>query len=155
MGVGHATATVCILARSRNEPPTRTPPAPSPTTVVHVNAALLSLSSNLQIEFNEMDLQKTAKGMRSKKAPGEDNIPVEIFKNLPTIAWKDITNLFNAMVRTGYIPDKLKKGKVFTIYKGGNDKDIDNKDDDDNNSNGNNNNNNDDNNNKNSANRKK
>jgi ribonuclease HI/exonuclease III len=86
----------------------------------------LNIDQDMQIEFNEMDLQKTAKGMRSKKAPGEDNIPVEIFKNLPTIAWKDITNLFNAMIRMGYIPDKLKKGKVFTIYKGGNDKDIDN-----------------------------
>jgi hypothetical protein len=54
------------------------------------------------------------------KACGEDCVFYEHLIYAKDIASRVLANLFTFMLRLGYIPDKLKRGVIITLHKGGN-----------------------------------
>lgn len=54
-----------------------------------------------------------------KKAPGFDLITGTVLQKLPLIALKAITQIFNAVITTGYFPNEWKTAKIIMILKPG------------------------------------
>ena len=55
--------------------------------------------------------------MKDRKATGVDEIPTEYLKALDTTSLKILTDLFNKIYKTGYIPNDLAKSIFITIPK--------------------------------------
>jgi hypothetical protein len=56
-------------------------------------------------------------GMDNKKAPGEDGITAEIFKQTFKIFPASITAMYNSCLKTGIFPEIWKKAKISPITK--------------------------------------
>lgn len=59
--------------------------------------------------------------VKIKKAPGPDNINGRMIIELPQEATRQLTQIFNAIVRIGYFPDKWKMSTIIMIPKPGKD----------------------------------
>jgi len=54
-----------------------------------------------------------------KKAPGYDQINPKILKELPKKAMIHLTHIFNAILRTEYVPKHWKRAQVIMLFKPG------------------------------------
>ena len=88
--------------------------------------ALTQVHSNINI--NEIDfvtpkeVMHAIKRSKSKKAPGLDNIKNIVLTNLPSKAFVQLTNIFNACLKFGYFPEKWKVANILAFKKLGKDK---------------------------------
>lgn len=65
--------------------------------------------------------REVATNLNPKKAPGYDLITAEILKQLPDVAIKLITIIFNAVLRLGHYPPQWKVAQIIPIPKQGKD----------------------------------
>jgi hypothetical protein len=69
--------------------------------------------------ISELEIQRSLKAAKGTTAPGEDNIPMQVWKQL----WKhlkgDITRIFNASVSLGYHPKRWRNAKIVVLRKPG------------------------------------
>lgn len=100
-------------------------PYPSETTDNHNKAILDFLDAPLQLDVQiEKFTIKEAKSIinkeiNPKKSPGYDKITGKMLKELPEIAIKYITFIFNAILRTGEFPTQWKKAVIILLPKPG------------------------------------
>lgn len=76
---------------------------------------------NLNCNFSMHELKNTLASIKRNTAPGEDQIPYEILKHLPTSFLNRILTLYNMVWQTGAIPDTWKHSIVIPILKQGKD----------------------------------
>ena len=77
---------------------------------------------NSQISVNEV--KQVIKGLKTKKAPGIDNIQAECYKYGGKCFIECITKLFNLLCNVEYVPSQFKKGVIIPIPKGDKDKSL-------------------------------
>jgi hypothetical protein len=70
-------------------------------------------------EFNLAEIRNAVESMNNKKAPGEDGITGEIFKQAFETFPKYITAMYNGRLRKGVFPKRLKRAKLIPIVKPG------------------------------------
>ena len=63
------------------------------------------------------EVSEAIKKMKDRKATGVDEIPTECLKALDTTSLKILTDLFNKIYKTGYIPNDLAQSIFITIPK--------------------------------------
>jgi hypothetical protein len=68
-------------------------------------------------EFTREEIRRVTEGMDNKKAPGEDGITAEIYKQTFKIFPKSITAMYNGCLKTGVFPEIWKKTKIIPITK--------------------------------------
>jgi len=68
-------------------------------------------------EFTIDEIRRVIEGMDNKKAPGEDGITAEIFKQTFKILPKSITAMYNGCLKNGIFPEIWKKAKIIPITK--------------------------------------
>lgn len=68
-----------------------------------------------------MEVKRIIKGMKKNKAPGPDEIPNVLLKQLPIKAIVYLTYIFNACMLLSYFPDEWKNALVSAIPKPGKD----------------------------------
>jgi len=68
-------------------------------------------------EFTIEEIRRVIEGMDNKKAPGEDGITAEIFKQTFKILPKSITAMYNGCLKNGIFPEIWKKAKFIPITK--------------------------------------
>lgn len=85
------------------------------------------------VEIDELDqlvtmqeLTTVLKRLKLKKAPGEDRISYEFYKNAPMKFIEQILAFFNKIMQEGKIPESFKKSIICPIYKKGNTEDPEN-----------------------------
>jgi len=57
--------------------------------------------------------------LNPKKSPGYDEISPKILKELPKKAIIHLTHIYNAILRTEYIPEQWKRAQVIMLLKPG------------------------------------
>ncbi|VVC28796.1 Hypothetical protein CINCED_3A025653 [Cinara cedri] len=57
--------------------------------------------------------------INTKKAPGFDGISPRILKELPKKAIIHLTNIYNAVLRTEFVPEQWKRAEVIMLLKPG------------------------------------
>ena len=70
-------------------------------------------------EFTLAEVKNAVESMNNKKAPGEDGITGEIFKQTFDIFPKYITAMYNGCLRKGVFPKRWKRAKLIPIVKPG------------------------------------
>jgi len=75
------------------------------------------LDENIDSEINEQEVTFAKKNLKSKKAPGIDQIPNEIWKDSPPRATKLMTSLFNNCYNAGKIPISWCESVITPIFK--------------------------------------
>ena len=65
------------------------------------------------------EVQRALSQMKSSKAPGEDQIVVEMIRARGEIALRKIQRLFNAVLRTETVPKEWKNAIITLILKKG------------------------------------
>jgi len=70
-------------------------------------------------EFTEQEIKNVVANIGHNKAPGEDVITSEIFKNVVDILSGYITDIHNGCLRSGTFPTRWKKAKILPITKPG------------------------------------
>jgi hypothetical protein len=70
-------------------------------------------------EFTLAQIRNAVESMNKKKAPGEDGITGEIFKQAFEIFPKYITAMYNGCLRKGVLPKRWKRAKLNPIVKPG------------------------------------
>lgn len=74
----------------------------------------------LDREFTYLELQKNLNKCKNNKAPGEDGIPAEFFKNLPTSGKLFLLTMFNKILNSEATPERWSKVLVVMLFKKGN-----------------------------------
>ena len=72
-------------------------------------------------ETNEQELHNIIAGLKKKSAPGLDGITHEMLKCIPTKGLKELSEIFNACMRLGYMPLTWKKAEITMLPKPGRD----------------------------------
>ncbi|KAK9717109.1 zinc finger associated protein [Popillia japonica] len=67
---------------------------------------------------SEEEIQAIIKGMSSKKAPGEDNIPNRAMKTMGVKPVAELTRIVNACLQFSFFPNKWKRALIVTLPKG-------------------------------------
>jgi len=75
----------------------------------------------LNEKFQLHELRRAIKQSKNKSAPGEDQIPYEILKQLPNSTLKIVLKLYNEIWQKGVLPKKWKHALVCPISKMGKD----------------------------------
>jgi hypothetical protein len=70
-------------------------------------------------EFTLAETRNVVESMNTKKAPGEDGITGEIFKQVFEIFPKYITAIYNGCLRKGVFPRRWKRAKLIPVIKPG------------------------------------
>jgi hypothetical protein len=70
-------------------------------------------------EFTLAEIRNAVESMNNKKAPGEDGITGEIFKQAFETFPKYITAMYNGCLRKGVFPKRWKRAKLIPIVKPG------------------------------------
>lgn len=70
-------------------------------------------------KFTKNDVNIAISKLKSKKAPGYDLITNKVIKELPEVAIRFITQLFNAVMRLGFFPPQWKVAEIKMIHKPG------------------------------------
>ena len=70
------------------------------------------------------EVEKALRQMKSSKAPGEDQIVVEIIRAEGEITLRKIQDLFSAVLRTETVPKEWKNAIITLIFKKGDKKDL-------------------------------
>ena len=74
--------------------------------------------------FIEREVEKTLKEMKQNKAPGNDKLTCDIIKLGGNEAIKQITKIFNTILKSKKIPPEWKEAKVIILHKKGDMRDI-------------------------------
>ena len=79
---------------------------------------------SLDKEIGMEEISKAIHSMRNGKAPGEDGLPVEIFKVITEkpVILKALSKLFNTIFEQGRVPRRWGTGIICPLYKGKGDK---------------------------------
>ena len=72
-----------------------------------------------QQSVSSVTLERILKSTKRNKAPGEDGVTYEHMLYGGGIILSLLCKLFSAMLRYGHVPVAMKKGIIFTIFKGG------------------------------------
>lgn len=64
--------------------------------------------------------------MKKGKAPAEDGIPIDFFKNLPRIGKTELTCILNGLWQRGEMIKGWETARIFPIHKGGSEMDTSN-----------------------------
>ncbi|VFQ71410.1 unnamed protein product [Cuscuta campestris] len=64
------------------------------------------------------EVVRALRGMRSGRALGPDEIPVEFWKHAGRGAWVWLTKLFNVILRTARMPDEWRESLLVPLFKG-------------------------------------
>lgn len=67
--------------------------------------------------ITESELTSILLQIKATKAPGLDNIPNILLKNLPEEAVKLLVRIFNSCMKLNYFPSEFKKAKVVAVHK--------------------------------------
>ncbi|VFQ71539.1 unnamed protein product [Cuscuta campestris] len=81
----------------------------------------LGQSGVSRVYFRRICLEKVVRalrGMRSGRALGPDEIPVEFWKHAGRGAWVWLTKLFNVILRTARMPDEWRESLLVPLFKG-------------------------------------
>ena len=78
-----------------------------------------SLDSRLDEEIGAEELIKAVRGIRNKKAPGEDGITAEFIKGLPTGKWAEFRKVLNTIWEKGEMVKGWEISRIFPIFKAG------------------------------------
>jgi len=70
-------------------------------------------------KFTIAEVTNAVESLNNKKAPGEDGITGEIFKQIFQIFPKFITAMYNKCLRKGVFPKRWKRAKLIPIVKPG------------------------------------
>jgi hypothetical protein len=89
-------------------------------TVNFVNGAEADFPELEKISCREVKAE--VESLKIRKAPGHDNIPNCVLKNLSSSAFEFLTIIYNACLRASYFPLDWKIGKVVAISKPGKDR---------------------------------
>lgn len=81
-------------------------------------------SLDKELDMRELDAVLTK--MKNNKAPGEDRITVEFYKNAPESFRILLLRLFNNIFTNGEIPDSFNSAIIFPLHKKGNPADVSN-----------------------------
>lgn len=81
---------------------------------------------DLNADISETEVRREIRKMKNCKAPGEDRIINEFYKNLPKEAETELANTINNLWRAGELGANWNKGQIFPIFKAGNEKDTQN-----------------------------
>lgn len=73
----------------------------------------------LDQEISSEECRKCLSYPKNNKAPGEDNLTNEFYKNLSESGILILTNLFNLILKTGEVPDSWGKIKNIVLFKKG------------------------------------
>ncbi|KAH8266730.1 hypothetical protein KR018_000782, partial [Drosophila ironensis] len=71
--------------------------------------------------FRPNEIEKVIRGLKSKKAPGGDQLTPKMLIELPKCAIDVVCKLFNGIINLGYFPKKWKKSIIIMIPKPGKD----------------------------------
>jgi hypothetical protein len=74
----------------------------------------------LDIPFTKSELYSVLKNVKDNKAPGEDRISYEFYKNAPEKFIVKLLDTFVKIYETGQVPESFKKSIIFPIHKKGN-----------------------------------
>ena len=74
--------------------------------------------------FMEAEIEKALKEMKKNKSPGNDQLTSDIIRLGGYEALKQITTIFNNILRTQKIPHEWKEAKIIILFKKGDRKDI-------------------------------
>ncbi|CEJ62845.1 Putative Reverse transcriptase [Penicillium brasilianum] len=69
--------------------------------------------------ITELEIQRSLKSAKGTTAPGEDNLPMLVWKQLWTHLRSVITGIFNASVNLGYHPRQWRTAKIVVLRKPG------------------------------------
>ena len=70
-------------------------------------------------EIKEAEVKQALRKTKSKRTPGIDSIPAELYKADSDVAVKELTRLFNRIWHEEKVPDQWKKGLIVKIPKRG------------------------------------
>lgn len=73
----------------------------------------------LEADISTEEVEQTIRSLRAGKAPGKDKVSNLILKNLPKIAIRILTDLFNKIIRTRRYPANWKNALIVAIKKPG------------------------------------
>ncbi|CAK1583093.1 unnamed protein product [Parnassius mnemosyne] len=76
------------------------------------------------IDWNDTEIDKEIKRLKSDKSPGPDGIPNEALKLARTLLTPVITYLFNIINKEQRVPEQWTKSNIVLLYKKGDPKDI-------------------------------
>jgi hypothetical protein len=85
------------------------------------NLRLLPEDDSLVVEVLPDEVEAHIRQLKSKKAPGPDELKAPIFKNLPRIAIVALTVIFNNCMRAHHFPPAWKHATTVMIPKPGKD----------------------------------
>ena len=84
------------------------------------------ISNQIHMYVEELDtdiineeVRVAIKNMKTKKAPGQDGLTVEVYKSFNNELINLLTKLFNNVLRTGEYPTTWAQGLICPIYKSG------------------------------------
>lgn len=92
----------------------------STTTAVNSNFRSFLNNNNNPITLKAStikELENISKTLASRKAPGYDNIPMNVIKSSFHLISSPLANIINQSLQKGILPDKLKIAKVIPVYK--------------------------------------
>ena len=72
----------------------------------------------------ENEVKKVAKNLKNKLLAGINKICNCIIKQCIQLLEKPLTNIYNASLETGFLPDHLKIAEIILLHKKGDEKDI-------------------------------
>ena len=78
-------------------------------------------SSNLLPAFTLQNLQQEINKLKTRKAPGMDNITPHMLKELPKEGLIKLLHIYNAVVRCSYWPANFKSTQIIMVLKPGKD----------------------------------
>lgn len=81
------------------------------------------INEHLDADFRMEELVAVLHKAKEGKAPGEDRIPVEFYKNAPVSLLERLLDIFNDIYKGGKMPVCFKKSIIFPLHKKGDRKD--------------------------------
>jgi ribonuclease HI len=85
-------------------------------------AAEMSTAATVELPWQpitELEVQRSLQTAKGATAPGEDNLPMVVWKRLWTYLGSVITRMFNASVNLGYHPKQWRSAKIVVLRKPG------------------------------------
>jgi len=75
--------------------------------------------NQLDCEITVDEVMKAIQNCKDNKAPGEDRVPAEFFKNAPIEFIHRLTGVFNKIFNSANVPEEFRKSIIFPLFKKG------------------------------------